>query len=335
MHYNCVPRYLPICLLFFVLVSSQVIGFRNAQGTEECIDYDSKSNLVTVFCDTTISSLYDQLGNDNLLRPEFPGIWILNVSLRIESETNFVVNNLDTSWLKLVGGNDQLSSITVFGSMDIENVKITSWNPGTADVVKQNVDGTNPRPYILVDKSSGTLNISNSEIAFLGFNQFPYNGVVYSRGGDGSKLINNSFHDMWDGFYSESVGFMTLKDNEFFSNMRYGINIHTSSHDIEVLGNLAFNNTRVGISSSEDCYAIFFRDNIVHENGDAGLMFSLNTTKSLMSNNVVSDELVGISIFSSSNNNIINNEVRSSVHPIFIPATSLNNHLSNNTIIRD
>ena len=74
--------------------------------------------------------------------------------------------------------------------------------------------------------------ISNSEIAFLGFaiNPSKY-GLSYYSGSGGSSIINNTFHDMWDGFYSDSVGFITIKNNKYHDNLNYGIDMYQSSNN--------------------------------------------------------------------------------------------------------
>ena len=112
------------------------------------------------------------------------------------------------------------------GKVKIDGVKITSWDPSsTNDVIRQNVNGSIPRPYIIIDKGSQGANISNSEVAFLGYSskQGGTNGLLYRFGGNGSSISNNTFHDMWDGFYSEYVGFITIKNNKYYNNLRYGV----------------------------------------------------------------------------------------------------------------
>ena len=108
-------------------------------------------------------------------------------------------------------------------------MKITSRDPISNDVIRQNAEGSSPRPYILIN--SGTTNISNSEIVFLGLasNPLKYGISFQFSGKEGSTLTNNTFHDMPAGFFSDSVGFTTIKNNKYSDN-NFGIAIYHSSN---------------------------------------------------------------------------------------------------------
>ena len=177
------------------------------------------------------------------------------------------------------------------------------------------------------------MNISNSEIAFLGYNSYPANGFLYYQVESESIIINNTIHDMWDGFYSHSSGFIKFIKNEFYNNHRYGIDPHSGSHDIDIMGNVVYNNSLIGIICSENCYRILFDNNTVHNNGVAGLMFSLQTNNSIAKNNYAYNEKAGISVFSSSNNEVYNNTLKLDGTGIFIGGNSSRNSISNNTIM--
>jgi parallel beta-helix repeat protein len=264
------------------------------------------------------------------------GVWILNAIIKVNPLAKLTINRTDTSWLKITNKNEsQPNFISISGSAKIDGVKITSWDPSSNYIIRENVNASIPRPYILIDRSTGSVNVSNSEIAFLGFNSYPSNGIVYASGGKGSSIINNTFHDMWDGFYSDSASFITIKNNKYYDNLRYGIDPHTGSHDLFIIGNLAYNNSHIGIICSESCYNIVFDNNTVHNNGVAGLMFSLDTNNSIAKKNYAYNEKVGFSVYSSSNDKVYSNLVKSSHTGIFIAGTSLGNHVYNNTMMDD
>ena len=117
---------------------------------------------------------------------------------------------------------------------------------------------------------------------------------------------------MWDGFYSEAVASVTIKNNKYYNNLRYGIDPHSGSHDLNITGNLVYDNYKIGIICSEHCYNILFSNNVVHNNRVAGLMFSLDTNNSIARNNYAYHEKIGISIYQSSNDKVYNNLVKSS-----------------------
>ena len=260
-------------------------------------------------------------------------MWILNANLKVNSQANLIINHNDTSWIKITNNKyNQPNSISISGGAKIDGVKITSWDPRLNDAIKQNANGTILRPYINVSNAIGNVNISNSELAFLGYKAYPSNGIVYELGKNGSSIINNSFHDNWDGFYSNSAGFITIKGNLFYNNLRNGLNTHTGSHDLNIIENVAYNNSKVGIGCSQNCYNILFYKNILHDNGDTGLTLSENASNSIARKNFAYNENEGISIFSSSNDKIFENVINKSDKGISIGGNSSNNQLYNNSI---
>jgi mannuronan 5-epimerase len=305
----------------------------SASGTQ-CANYDSNTNIIFVTCNANLSEIYHFVNNRTVLEKESHGVWILNASIKVNSLAKITLNHTDTSWLKIINKNDREPNfISVSGSAEITDVKITSWDPISNDTIRQNVNGSIPRPYIIVNNAVGTVNISNSEVAFLGYNSYPSNGLIYEHGGNGSTIVNNTFRDMWDGFYSDAVGFITIKNNKYYNNLRYGIDPHSGSHDLSIIGNIANNNSKIGIICSEDCYNLIFENNTVHDNGLAGLMFSLQVNNSTAKKNYAYNEKVGISLFSSSNNKVYDNLAKSNDKGIFVAGTSLGNHIYNNTIM--
>ena len=278
-----------------------------------CINYDSNANTITVACNANISSIYEALNDNRVLENGLHGVWILHAIIKVNPLATITINRTDTSWLKITNKNEnEPNFISISGHAQINGVKITSWDPAFNDVIRENTNGSIPRPHIIVEKEAGTLNVSNSELAFLGYASNPSNGFLFRYGGDGSNIINNTFHDMFDGFYSDGAKFITIKDNKYYNNLRYGIDPHTGSHDLDINGNIAYNNSGIGIICSQNCYNILFDNNIVHNNGEAGLMFSLNTTDSIARKNYAYNEKVGISIYNSSNNKVYNNLFKSS-----------------------
>jgi poly(beta-D-mannuronate) C5 epimerase len=320
---------------FSILLSPSVLVFIQANAVDAgCVSYEFHANIITVSCNTNLSEIDKAVNNRSVLEKDRDGVWILKATIKINPLATLTIDQTDTSWLKITNkNNNEPNFMSVSGKIKIDGVKITSWDPLTNDVIRQNVNGSIPRPYIMIDKGSESANISNSEVAFLGYSSYPRNGVVYQHGGNGSSVTNNTFHNMWDGFYSDSVGFITMKDNKYYNNLRYGIDPHSGSHDLSIIRNLVYNNSKVGIICSKDCYNILFSNNVVHDNGVAGLMFSLDTNNSVAKKNYAYNEKIGISIFQSSNDKIYNNLVKSSNTGIYLAGSSVGNHIYNNTIM--
>jgi parallel beta-helix repeat protein len=331
-------------ILLFVVVLSLILApsvsifaqSSSSSAAAECVKYDIYTNTITVTCNTSLSEIDHVVNDKSVLEKDPDGEWILNAIIKVNPLAELTINHTDTSWLKITNKifhESEPNFISISGNAKIEGVKITSWDPFSNQVIRQNVNGSIVRPYIMVDK--GSANISNSEVAFLGYGKYPSNGFLYFHGGNVSSIINNTFHDMWDGFYSDSVGFITIKNNKYYNNLRYGIDPRTGSHDLSIIGNEAYNNTVIGIICSENCHNVLFDNNIVHNNGEAGLMFSLDTNNSTARNNYAYNEKVGIFVFSSSNDKVYNNLLKSTHIGIEIAGKSLGNHAYNNTMMNN
>jgi N,N-dimethylformamidase beta subunit-like protein/copper-binding protein NosD len=326
---------LAIVLLFLLPVAVLLFAQRSYSSSIMCITYDIHNNTINVACDSSLSSIYKVVNDSSVIEKDPNGVWILNAIIKVNPLAKLTIDHTDTSWLKITNKilrENEPNFISISGNAKIDGVKITSWDPMSNQVIRENANGSIPRAHIIVEKGAGRVNVSNSEIAFLGYASNPSNGFLFRYGGDGSNIVNNTFHDMYDGFYSDGAKFITIKDNKYYNNLRYGIDPHTRSHDFSIIGNIAYNNNAIGIICSESCYNILFDSNIAHNNGNAGLMFSLNTNNSTARKNYVYNEKVGISIYGSSNDKVYDNLFKSTYTAVFIAANASNNHIYNNTI---
>jgi mannuronan 5-epimerase len=112
------------------------------------------------------------------------GVWFLNANLVIAKRATFHIDSIDTKWLKISSkvthsaGATKLAPaywIDVHGSLKIDSVKVTSWDPATNYYAITNGSRTGdithlgaPRPSIVVENNAtGTTDITNSEIAYL------------------------------------------------------------------------------------------------------------------------------------------------------------------------
>ena len=80
------------------------------------------------------------------------------------------INSTDTLWLKINSTSGNAYSIISRGNLKIDSAKITSWDAVTNNYAKISNQGTEPRSFIRVEKETGMLDISNSELGYLGYN---------------------------------------------------------------------------------------------------------------------------------------------------------------------
>jgi mannuronan 5-epimerase len=333
-----------------------------ATNSAACIRYDATENIITISCDSaSLNDIYNQLKDANVIHKEennatggdhHEGVWLLNAGIVVAEGAVFYINSTDTTWLKIIPDEATGNGIEVYGSLKIDSVKITSWNPQTNDYVKFKVKKIPPdvgeaapydkipRPFIRVEHgATGTTDITNSEIAYLGYDfiakagasDLNYYGLNY-YGGDGSIVRGNQIHDNRFGFYSAGVGGMIIEDNHVYDNYMYGLDPHTGTHDMIIRNNTVHDSGTMGIICSLDCYNITIEDNEVFKSFGSGIMFSRNMYNSVARNNYVHNEDQCIFVSASHNNEIYNNTLSDCKNGIYLKAESSNNNVHDNTV---
>ncbi|MFL6322249.1 MAG: right-handed parallel beta-helix repeat-containing protein, partial [Nitrososphaeraceae archaeon] len=229
-----------------------------------------------------------------------------NANLQVVDGVTFqMTSNADgLQYLKLAGEN----GIIVYGTILIDGVKITSWNPSDEDVIQQDMNGTIPRGYVQFAASEGS-QITNSEFGYLGDLEPGRRGFdLFGGGGPSHDMVirGSKFHDMWMAFYSKGAYNIEVDGNEFYNNIKYALDPHTLTHDMKITNNWLHNNP-IGAICSDDCYNILVEGNLAEHNSNAGIFFSRNMTNSIARNNHVINSSSGILISESPNNQIYNN----------------------------
>ena len=368
-----------ISLLSSLLVITGLIDFSKVKAQQQegalpatgngngCINYDSVRRMITVSCrSATLTDIYNQLNDPAVLNKEQQqrnGVWLLNANITINKGATLTIDPTDTTWLKIIADGRTLAyGIHVLGSLKIDSVQLTSWNPETNYYAMSNgsressgpataLCGSNcpiavkdklthhgaPRPYIRIESgAAGTTNITNSYIGYIGYEagwgkMTP--GLQYNAG-DGSVIRNNDFDHLYFGFYSVNVGNMVIENNKIHNSGHYGIDPHTGTHDMVIRNNIVYDNNGTAIICSLNCYNIRFEKNIVYNNHGGGIVFSRNTTHSVARNNYVHDQTIPIQIATSYNNAVYNNTIsNTNTTGISIIGDSSGNKIFNNNIM--
>src|SRR5215211_8388799 len=319
--------------------------------SSSCITYNPEEKVITITCkSSTLTDINNQLKDPDILHKETTnGVWLLNAGIIIEQGATLYINSTDTSWLKINADGHTAYSILVSGSLKIDSVKVTSWNPNTNDYALTNDSDRNgrdvqigtPRPYIRIEEeATGTTDITNSELAYLGYEGGYGAGRTGLRyeGGDGSIVKGNNIHNMWFGFYSKGVGGIVIEDNHIHHDGHYGIDPHTGTHDMIIRNNTVHDHGATGIICSKDCFNITIEGNQVYNNDNAdegrGIAFSQNMYKSVARNNYVYNQNSCIDIGSGSHDNEIYNNRLSNckVAPISISEEAFDNKIYQNIV---
>jgi hypothetical protein len=304
-----------------------------------CIDYDQSENTITVTCNASFRDIVNNINDQSVLEELRSGEYVLKANLQVDDGATLSISQNDDGikWLKIAGEN----GIIVNGTVHIDGVKITSWDPSANNVVPQNTIGSIKRAYIQFGASEGS-KITNSEFAYLGYNALGRRGFDLFGGGAPShhmEIIGSKFHHMWFGFYSTGAYNITIDRNEFHHNINYGVDPHSGTHNINITNNWIHHDP-IGIICSVDCYNILIEGNRIYDDTKAGIFFSRGMQHSVATNNYIYNASSGIILSESPNNQIYSNTIegtRSEGVLLFNPAVpdeglTQNNYVYNNTI---
>jgi mannuronan 5-epimerase len=311
---------------------------------EECVEYEEEEeNTIAINCNASFLNVVQTISDAEILQNTGqPGEYILNANLEVADGATFEMTSSSGSsddglqYLKLAGEN----GIIVYGKILIDGVKITSWDIEDEDVIQQDGNGTISRGFVQFAASEGA-QILNSEFGYLGYAEPGRRGFdLFGEGPSHDMEIRGSkFHNMWFAFYSNSAYNITIDGNEYYNNIKYALDPHTTTHDMNITKNLVHNNP-AGIICSDRCYNILIEGNMVQNNSQYGIHFSRNMTDSIARNNQVKNSTTGIVISESSNNQVYNNTIEGATLQgilLFNPPEpddgfTVNNLVYNNTI---
>ena len=318
--------------------------------SSSCIVYDKNQNSITIKCPSAhLTDVYNQLHNPTVLTIEEkqqqsiknnnnnninnsvderkPNIWLLNATIIINKGSLLTIDPKDTKWLKILttpvnSVENNVNRILVYGSLKIDTTKVTSWNKNTNYYALTNssreyyghiTHAGAARPFIATERgATGTTNITNSEIAYLGYEGgigSGTSGLEYRNGGDGSVLRGNNIHHLYFGFYSIDIRGMIIENNQFHNSGHYGIDPHTGTHDMIIRHNIVYDTNGTGIICSLNCYNILIEDNKLFNNTGDAISFTRNVANSTVRNNYIENQANGIFVSQLHHSQVYNNTI--------------------------
>jgi parallel beta-helix repeat protein len=351
--YNKIATAISGSILVFILIGLMSYGqqnhspFKAQAGEPDCIEYNQTENKINVNCNSTFQDVAQTINDQRIVENLGNGEYILNATLEVDDGVTFEMNSSSPGdnklqYLKIADKN----GIIVDGKILIDGIKITSWNISSKNTLLQDMSGSVPRGYIQFAASEGS-QILSSEFGYLGYVEPGRRGfdlLGEEENGEPSHdlvIKGSKFHDMWIGFYSNGAYNIVIDGNEYFNNIKYTVDPHTLTHDMNITNNYIHHN-RLGIICSLDCYNILVEGNQVYHSREDGIFFSRNTHDSIARNNHVYNSTTGIMVSESPNNQIYNNTVEGATSQginLFNPVlpddgVTENNLVYNNTIIK-
>jgi parallel beta-helix repeat protein len=304
-------------------------------STNPCIAYNEESNMVEILCDADIYELFSGLRDDSITEQLGSGEILIKSNITVSKDATFTINSdRGINYVKIAGNN----GITAYGSVHIDDVKITSWDPASNAVIDQDSAGSVPRAYLFISGSAGS-HIFNSELGHMGYNETGYRGVDLLTNSSDFHIENSTFHHMWYGFFSNGAYNITIASSVYRDNHQYAVDPHTSTYNMTIANNTIYNNPW-GLVCSLDCYGIVYEHNTVYNNTSGpGIFFSRNTHDSIARYNTIYNQSVGIAFSESSDNLAYGNNITSVGRGIFFndpenrdDGSTTNNRAYNNTI---
>jgi mannuronan 5-epimerase len=302
-----------VAILMVSLILMSIPKVQYSDASTSCASYQSGINTILITCDASFSDVVQAINDPQILVQEEGaagiGHYILNANLQVADGVNFQMTSAGDGlrYLKLAGEN----GIIVYGKILIDGVKITSWDIAEEDVILQDMNGTIRRGYIQFAASEGA-QILNSEFGYLGDVEPGRRGFdLYGGGGPSHDMVirGSKFHDMWMAFYSRGAYNIVVDSSEYFNNIKYALDPHTGTYNMNITNNHLYNNP-IGAICSEDCYNIIIEGNVAEHNSNAGIFLSRNMTDSIVRNNLVVNSSSGILVSESPNNQIYNNIIQ-------------------------
>lgn len=263
------------------------------------------------------------------------GKWLLNSDLYVLDGVTLEIKGSS------VGGSADefrlLSSSSKFvnlrahgGSLDIDSTRIFSWDPISQSFDEEINDG---RSYISClsevltdlgetcdgrakdDMGEGRMDITNSEISFLGYDGSESWGLswkvrgfcvektnpeVFGAVGVFGNMYDSNIHHNYYGQYSYGHRGGDWSNNTVHDNFQYGFDPHDYSTGLTIHDNRVYNNQNHGIIASKWCSEVSIQGNEVSQSL-VGIFLHLGGDFAIVKNNYAHDNLdAGITLLESS-----------------------------------
>jgi mannuronan 5-epimerase len=320
-----------VVLLAAVLLAGASLSLPSAFADPECASYND--GTIDVECDASIADIDRGISNDDVLNSNGDE-WVLDATIVVQDGATLSIDGSDVSWLKIAGDN----GIIVDGELEVNGVRITSWDKDDQDVIDQNSDGSVERAFVRI-RDSDRVVVTNSEFGYLGYADPGKRGFdVFGEPSSNIEIRGSEFHNMWMAFYSREASNVTIDNNEYHHNIKYALDPHSGTFNVTVTNNHLHHNP-IGVICSWDCYNILIEGNEVNNNTDVGIFLSRNMHDSIVRNNVLYNENVGIVLAESPDNEVYSNKVEASSTGVFLfnpenpdDGETENNRIWNNSI---
>ncbi len=243
---------IPITELGTILTKEKLVSLSEPEVT-----FDKSSKTIYVNgrgSVVTLPKIYNALSRDSVIEKLNNKEWLLKANLLVKQGVTLVIDDSDVSWLKLKSDKNEFVWLqSNGGSILIKNTKITSWDEGNQAPDGDYGDG---RSFISA-RQNGRMDIINSELSFLGYENGFKSGVALHASNDNSKnylitgqILDNKFHNNYSGIYLSDATGTVIANNEISNNDYYGVKITNGANSYLIKDNRFYNNNKGDYSCS-------------------------------------------------------------------------------------
>ena len=279
----------------------------------------------------SLAALSRAVGRSDALREVAPGEWLLGADLVVAKGATLRLAAPEVRWLKLRSEPGRFVSVKALGGgLDIRGTCVTSWDTTAQRADTEPTDG---RGFLLA-RDGAQLTIDHAELRYLGYGAVESYGLSWRTQGTTGSITNSVVSHLYYGLYSNAIDGLVVRDNEFYSNVLYGIDPHTGSRNLRIERNAVHDNGKHGIILAEDCVDSVISDNVVYRNAHHGIvLYQRSDRNTVERNETFLNAAQGINVNESSDNVVRGNRVyRNSESGIGVGQTAQHNTVESNEI---
>lgn len=324
------------------VVEPSLTSDHDSQG-KLAITYDAPTNTIEVRGrgqQVTLAHLRGATGSERV-REVAPGEWLATANIHIQTGVQLLLEKSTVRWLKLASSERGFVWLrTTNGQIVISGTTVTSWDEARERVDDEVHDG---RSYILASHGS-RMDISDAEIAYLGY-PVPEGGPSATYGVSWKhpefeagrylltgEVVRSRFHNNFHGAYVSGGYGMLWRDNEFYDNAEYGLDLYGQSDRFLVEGNRLNNNGLHGMILAERSQYNTVQHNQSRANGGHGIILHAASDHNVVVHNTVQQQQDGIVLYGSSDNMVAANAVQQNERGVRVAAASQRNVLADNIL---
>lgn len=251
-----------------------------AQGTRYPRYIHIESGVLTL---ETLSRRLAEIGEGDLLVRK-GGRYVLNVPLLIGPTATLIISGTDANELRM---NSETGVFIVnAGKLWFHDVTVSGWDPKTRSYAALNFESKRQfRPFV-ISWGGSVMNADGSHFHHLGFGGDKGYGFSYSQGPieiverrpgalprPTGTVVQNSFEDLYFGFFTNAADDVALVGNEYKNNVIYGVDPHDFSQRLIIAYNTSYGALKKhGIIGSREVDDSWIVGNIVFDNHGTGIM---------------------------------------------------------------